>query len=153
MRILILLVALALPSVARAELKLAYVDLQRAVDQSNEGKQSKARLQAEFDKRQRDLDVQLEDLKRLLQENPGKPELLERELSLEKRGQKLQHELDDKQQAEAARLFKKLRQVAAQVAQARKIEWVLDASSVLVAPSQPGTDLTDEVIKRANEAK
>jgi outer membrane protein len=128
------------------------VDLQRAVDESSEGKAAKSRLQAEYDRRQRELDGELDALKQRLEESPSRPELLERELTLEKRGQKLQREFDEKQAVESARILKRLKAVIGQVAQARKVDWVLDRSSVLFAPPGPTVDLTDEVVRRANQA-
>jgi outer membrane protein len=134
--------------VAHAEPKIAYVDLQRAVDESTEGKQAKARLEAEFDKRQRELDAQKDELRRLLEREPQKPELLERELTIEKRGQKLQRELDEKQAAEGSKVMVRLKAVIAQLAAARKLDWVLDSSAVLSGP--PGSDLTAEVVRKLN---
>ena len=154
MRLILLTIVLTLlPTIVRAETRLGYVDLQRAVDQSNEGRQVKSKLQTEFEKRQHELDVQKEDLKRLMAEEPKKQELLERQLSLQQRGDRLQREIDDKLSVETARLFQKMQASIAQVAEAHKISWVLDLNAVLYAPKEPGADLTDEVVKRFNAAK
>jgi outer membrane protein len=151
--ILLTIVLTFVPTIVRAEARIAYVDLQRAVDQSNEGKQVKSKLQAEYDRRQHELDAQKEDLKRLMAEEPKKQELLERQIALQQRGDRLQREIDEKLQTETNRIFKKMKTAITQVAEAEKVAWVLDSSSVLYAPAGPGIDLTDEVVKKFNATK
>jgi len=52
-----LLLALALvPAAARAEQKIGYVDLQRALNEVEEGKTAKALLQKDFAEKQKQLD-------------------------------------------------------------------------------------------------
>ena len=64
------LVSLVVPAVllvtgvARAEAKLGYVDMQRALMEIEEGKVAKAKLKAQFDAKQKDLDARQAELKK-----------------------------------------------------------------------------------------
>ena len=49
---------------ALAQNKFAYVDMQRALDQIDEGKAIKAELKGEFDRKQAELDKKQEELKK-----------------------------------------------------------------------------------------
>src|SRR5262245_54438699 len=53
------------PTVALAETKLAVVDLQRALEETEDGKKAKAKLKADFDKKQKELDEKQEELKKM----------------------------------------------------------------------------------------
>src|SRR5437879_5675620 len=53
---------------ARAEQKIAYVDLQRALEETDEGKKAKAKLKADFEKKQKELDARQDELKKIKQE-------------------------------------------------------------------------------------
>ena len=57
-------VAMTLSGAARAQIKLAYVDLQRALQEVDEGRQAKARLQALLDTNQKDIDKRQEALRK-----------------------------------------------------------------------------------------
>ena len=54
----------ATASLAQNQNKFAYVDMQRALDQIDEGKAIKAELKAEFDGKQVELDRKQEELKK-----------------------------------------------------------------------------------------
>src|SRR6266540_4678138 len=55
----------AAPTPARAEQKIAYVDLQRALNEIEEGKAAKANLKREFDQKQKMLDDKKSEFDRL----------------------------------------------------------------------------------------
>ena len=50
---------------AFAQTKIAYVDLQKALLQVEDGKKAKARLKKEFDKKQKELDKKQKDVKKM----------------------------------------------------------------------------------------
>src|ERR1043166_1501472 len=58
------LVSLA-PRRAAAETKLAFVDLQRALEETEDGKKAKAKLKSDFDRKQKELDDKQEELKKM----------------------------------------------------------------------------------------
>src|SRR5882672_5731239 len=47
-----------------ADDKIGYVDLQRALEETNDGKAAKNKLKADFDKKQKELDEKQEELKK-----------------------------------------------------------------------------------------
>ena len=48
------------PAAVAADLKIAYVDLQRALEETEEGRKAKSKLKVDFEKKQKDLDVRQE---------------------------------------------------------------------------------------------
>ena len=59
----VILALCALPMVALADLKLGYVDLQRALTEVGEGQAAKARLEEEVDKRKTEFDAEQNKLR------------------------------------------------------------------------------------------
>lgn len=158
---------LALALLARpvaAETRFAYVDLQRAIHESEVGKQAKNRLRAEFEKKQKDLESRQEELRRLRsdldkQEKTLAPEALKTKqhelqlklLQLQEAFAKEQQNLQNRESEEIARLLKQAAGVVAQIAQDEGISYVLEKNGSLVyAP--PAADLTNEVIRKLNTA-
>src|SRR5579862_603198 len=62
---LILLGSFAAPTFALADTKVAYVDLQRALEETEDGKKAKAKLKSDFDRKQKELDDKQEELKKM----------------------------------------------------------------------------------------
>jgi len=52
------------PTIALADGKYAFVDLQRALEETDDGKKAKDKLKKDFDKKQKELDEKQEELKR-----------------------------------------------------------------------------------------
>src|SRR5262245_50407036 len=141
-RILTLVLALgALARPALAEVKIAYVDLQRALEETEEGKAAKKKLKAEFEKKQKELDQRQEELKKMKadldkQQAILKPdalqakqqELQQKLVSLQETYMRLQKDLQEKEATETGRIFKKMKTVIAQIAQAENVTFVFEAN-------------------------
>ena len=85
------------PVVSFAEdVKLGYVDLQRALNETEDGRKAKANLKKVFDQKQKELDEQQEDLKKAVEDLDKKRTLMppdkvrEKEAELQGRMQKVQ---------------------------------------------------------------
>src|SRR5690554_3719766 len=89
---LIVLAALMLPGLALADVKLGYVDLQRALNEVQEGKTAKARLQARLERSQTQLDKEQAALK-AKKEELDKKRLAMDEATLRQRMEELDREL------------------------------------------------------------
>src|SRR5712691_10123529 len=64
-----LIATTALSAAARAQaLKLAYVDVQRAIQETEEGKSARVRLKGEFEQRRAQIDKKSADLEKMQQE-------------------------------------------------------------------------------------
>jgi len=147
---------------ALAEVKIAYVDLQRALEETDEGKHAKSKLKADFEKKQKELDQRQEALKKkkadidkqapiLTQDALQKKqqELQQEVVQLQETFMRLQKDLQEKEASETGRIFKKMKGVIAQIAQAEGVTFVLEANTgILYAP--PSMDLTNELIRKYN---
>jgi outer membrane protein len=153
-----------LPRPARAEIKIGYVDLQRALEETDEGKKAKAKLKSDFEKKQKELDVRQEELKKMKTEldkqaSVLKPEALQQKqqelqqklIALQETYVRLQKELQEREATETGRIFKRMSTVIAQIAQKEGVTYVLEKNTgILYAP--PSLDLTNELIRMYNAA-
>jgi outer membrane protein len=162
-----LLVALgigAASGVANAQ-KIAVVNFQRAVEESSEGKTALTQLRTDFEKKQKELDAKKEELKKLDEDLAKQAPVLKPEL-LEKKRQELaqkaqqwqdaamraQKDINDKQMRATQPLEEKLLRAVAFIAARDKFTLVLRAEAV-AWPQQTEMDITNEVIRKANELK
>lgn len=152
------------PRLARAEQKIAYVDLQRAIEETDDGKKVKARLKSEFEKKQKELDQRQEELKKMKAELDRQRAVLSKEAmatkeqefaqkfqQLQETYMRLQQDLQRKEAEEMQRLIKKMSAIVAQIAQAEGVTYVFERNAgLLYAP--PALDLTNELIRKYNSA-
>ena len=152
----------ALPNQARAELKIGYVDLQRALEETDEGKKAKAKLKSDFEKKQKELDARQEELKKMKadldkQQSILKPEALQQKqqelqqklLALQDTYMRLQKELQEREASETGRIFKRMTTLIADIAQKEGVTFVFEKNTgILYAP--PSLDLTNELIRKYN---
>ena len=88
----LMLVATGLTSrIAHAEQKIAYIDMQRALEETEEGKRVLNRLKADFDKKQKELDTRQEELKKFKADLDKQASVLKADVIAQK-----QKELDGK---------------------------------------------------------
>jgi outer membrane protein len=156
-------VALALaPLAARAaDLKLAYVDLQRALEEIDEGKGAKASLKKDFDEMQKKLDQRTDEVKKLdadfqkqaLVMAPDAKASRAAEIDRKKSEVQqffvgLQQELAGKEREVTRGIFDKMIGMVRELAEAEGITMVLDRNTVLYAPSS--LDVTNELVRKYN---
>jgi outer membrane protein len=152
------------PVAALAEdLKLGYVDLQRALNETEDGRKAKANLKKVFDAKQKELDEQQEVLKKDIEDLNKKRTLLpaekvrEKEAELQDRMQKVQQtymrhqqDLSSKEQEATAKIFERMSKIIAKIAGSENFTMVLDRQQGGVVFAKPSLDLTNEVIRRYN---
>ena len=149
------------PSLALAE-KIAIVDLQRALEETEDGKKAKAKLKSDFDRKQKELDEKQEDLKKMKEAFDKKaqlmkPEALQKEqkelqdrfVELQNIYARLQKDLAQKEQEATRGIFGKLQQVVGKIAERDKFSMVLEKNAAVVW-GQPSLDITNEVIRTYN---
>jgi outer membrane protein len=156
-------VALALaPLAARAaDLKLAYVDLQRALEEIDEGKGAKAQLKKDFDEMQKKLDQRTDEVKKLdadfqkqaLVMAPDAKASKAAEIDRKKNEVQqffvgLQQELAGKEREVTRGIFDKMIGMVRELAEAEGITMVLDRNTVLYAPAS--LDVTNELVRKYN---
>lgn len=152
---------LLLPAVASAQVKIGFIDVQRAISESAAGKRAKDRFQAQVKKAEADLLKEKNELERLKAELDKKGPLLkddERrnlEGDLQRRYVTYQRSMSDQQQdlrqkegEMTADILKELEKIVNEVGKAEKFTLILERSQILY--SDQGIDITNKVIEVFN---
>jgi outer membrane protein len=142
--------------------KYAFVDLGRALGETEDGKKAQAKLKTEFDRRQKELDEKQEELKKMKEALDKKatlvkPEALQKDqkefqdrfTELQTTYQRLQQDLAKKEQDATRDIMGKLQGVVGSIAEHEHFAMVLERSSSVVW-GQPSLDITNEVIRQYN---
>jgi outer membrane protein len=151
----------AVPARAQA-MKIGYVDVQRAVQEVEEGKAARSRLQHELQQKQADIAKKRADLEKMKADYDKQAPVLsedakrKRQEDLQKAfvdaqnaaGQ-MQEELSGKEQEAMQGISKRLLQVVAEVSERESFNFVIDKAALLYAPA--ASDVTNEVVRRYNE--
>lgn len=151
---------------AHAEVKVASVNLQRAINEVNEGKTANARLEKMFADKKAQLEKMKGDLDRL-QADYEKQKMLLSDTARRQKEEELQMNAMQFQQAYAqseqemqgayqntmATLIDKMKKIVGTIATERTYTMVVEVSEgSSVVWSSPSIDITDELIKRYNAA-
>lgn len=156
------LVALMLSSgMARAaDVKIGFIDMQRAIQETSEGKKAKKNLEAEFNKKKAELEKKEADLKKMFQDFEKKSLALsdevkakkQRELQMEMQKHqelvaKSQMEIQKKERELTQPIVKKIQGIIGKIADAEGFTVILEKSEQLVLYAKKDIDLTDRVLK------
>jgi len=157
-----LLVSSAAPKVY-AQTKIAVVDLQRALMETEDGRRAKRRLERLFKRRQKSLDAAQERLKKMKTEIEqqknvlSKAALRERLEAYQQEFVKLQQSYVEYQQELAAKeaeltsgILEKMQEIMQRIGQAEGYTIVLEANESGVVWTPANQDLTDQLIQRYN---
>src|SRR6266404_8265975 len=160
---LFMAVVLAGSSALAEEVKLGYVDLQRALGETEDGRKAKANLKKIFDQKQKELDEQQEELKKAIEDLDKKRTLLpadkvhEKETELQGRMQKVQQtylrhqqDLQSKEQEATGKIFERMTRIIQKIAVAENFTMILDKTQSAVVYAKPHLDLTNDLIRRYN---
>jgi outer membrane protein len=148
----------------RAEdLKLGYVDLQRALYETEDGRKAKAQLKKVFDQKQKELDEQQEDFKKAKDDLDKKRSLMapdkvrEKETELQTKFEKVQQsymrhqkDLQEKEGEVTQKIFERMNRIIAKIAAAENFSMILDRQQAGLIFAKPHLDLTNELIRRYN---
>jgi outer membrane protein len=151
-------------SVAHAELKLGYVDLQRALVEVGEGQAAKAKLKGEMDKKKSELDAEqakLTDDKAVLDKQGAMmseevrtqkfTEWQKRLYDVMQKAQKVQVDLQEKERTELKKIFEKMDPIIAAIAQREGLTMVFEKTDSGLVYAPPSLDLTNELVRTYNE--
>ncbi|MFL5309961.1 MAG: OmpH family outer membrane protein [Myxococcales bacterium] len=161
--IAVLLATTALAAAARAQpMKLAYVDVQRAIQETEEGKAARGRLKSEFDQRRAQIDKKSAELEKMQQEYEKQAPVLSEEakrkkqedfqkalIEARKSASDLQEDMNRQEQQAMSNILQRLQQVVAEIAERESLSFVMDKGTLLYAP--PSADVTNEVVRRYND--
>lgn len=164
----VLLLFLAASQVLAAETvsKIGVVDLNRAVNESTQGKKAKGELEAAVKEKQSVLDEKGKALEKLKSEIEKQGSAMSAEArqskgnDMERLTREYQRALADsqtelrKKESElTGNILKELRKIINTVANEEKFDLVIDKSPALVFFADKGIDITDVVIKKFDESK
>jgi outer membrane protein len=162
--------ALTLPAVTTRvahadDLKLGYVDIQRAINETAEGQAAKKKLKGMFDARQKELDEKQQDLKKMKEELDKQRTLLKQDViaarekdlqdkfvQLQGTYVRLQKELSEREGEMMKGIVGKMQGVIGQIAQQENFTVVLEKTESSILWAKPSLDLTNEVIRRYNSS-
>jgi len=151
---------------AEAQLKVGVVDLQKALEASDEGRKAKAELQKQVEKIQQDLKTRQDELNALKEEIERQGSLLSEtaRYDKEKRYQdKLkdfkrlyedyQEEMRRQDQSLSEKVFKQLAEIIEALGAKEGFDIILEKTQSAVLYRSSKVDITDQVIKMADERK
>lgn len=151
----------ALPAHARAETKVGYVDLQRALNNVDEGKAAKESLKREFDQKQKLLDEKKAEFDRLRQDFEKQQAIMSDDARKQKQGElerkgmdlqatfvQLQKELSEREREATRGIFDKMHALVREIAAQDGVNVVVSAEALIYA--DPSLDLTDELVRKYN---
>jgi len=148
---------------AEAEPRFGYIDMQRALNEVEEGKKAKAKLKKDFDEKQSMLDQKQDELKKLkddldkqqlvINDNAKRErmgELQQKFMELQQLYAKLQKELSEKEMELTKAIFDKMEGIIAEIAQKESLTMIFEKneSRLLYAPSS--MDFTNDLIRKYN---
>ena len=149
------------PAPARADQKIAYVDLQRALNEVEDGKVAKANLKREFDQKQKMLDEKKTEFDRLRGElekqsvvmsddarKERQTELERKQVELQGLFMQLQKELSDREREVTRGIFDKMHAIVREIADAEGVSMVVQAEALVYAT--PSLDITNELVRKYN---
>jgi outer membrane protein len=165
MRTIVTALALAaalVPALASAEQKIGYVDLQRALNEVDEGRTAKALLKKDFDEKQKQIDAKKADFEKLQADFEKQATVMSEQArkdkaqDLDRRARDLQalfvgaqKDLSDREREATRGIFDKMAQIVGEIAEADGFTLVLERNSgVVYAPAS--LDLTNELIRKYN---
>jgi|ERR1051326_5244552 outer membrane protein len=153
----------SLTALASAQTKMAVINLQRAVLESNEIKKASTALEAKYKPRQQEIEKLQQDLERIqqqLQAGQGKlspqgeaelqAEGTRKQTTLTRKGEDLQKEVDAERNEILAKSSKQMQEVVGKLAAEKGYDMVVDVSNTVFF--KPALEITSDAITAYNAA-
>ena len=151
-------------SSAFADLKVGYVDLQRALTEVGEGQQAKSRLKSEIDKKKAEFEGEQKKLREDGMVLDRQASAMSEEVRIEKmkqlqgrlmqiseKGQKLQTEFVEKERTELKKIFDRMDPIVAAIAKREGLAMVFEKTDSGLVFAESNLDLTNELVRTYNE--
>jgi outer membrane protein len=158
---LVVLSLILFPSAGWSQVKIGFIDIQRAISESQPGKRAKEKFQAQVKKAEAGLLKEKQELERLKSDLDKKGPLLKEderrnlEGDLQRRYVNYQRSMTDQQQELRQKegemtgdILKELEKIVNEVGKAEKFTLILERSQILY--SDQGIDITNKVIEVFN---
>ena len=160
------LIAVIAPALADEPLKIAYVDMQKALNQSEVGKEAKKTITQEVEKMEKSFSGKQKELEKLREDLEKRGAVMSETVRKEKERdyqarlrdlQRLQRDYEDdlrrKDRELTERILKDLDGIVKKIGEERKFTIILEKNQPAVVYISNTLDLTDEVIKILNEKR
>lgn len=164
-KLVVALSVLMMAAAAKAESKIGFVDMQKAIQSSSAGKKAKTELEAEFNKKKKELEKKEADLKKMGEDLEKKKSVLSEEALGKKQAEfqeemlkyrdvvgKSQMEIQKKERELTAPILDKMKKVIAKLAKDKGYSMVLENNQGVLFAT-PDSDLTEDVIKAYEKDK
>ena len=153
---------LLIPTAARADIKVAWVDRERALTEIDEARAATNRLKAAVTSKQKELEKEQDALLKEADQLKKQAATMNDEakmakqtefqgklLAFEQKKQRSQMEVAESQQKELQPILNRMQQVIEQIAKREGLTLVVDRAAVAYAP--PSLELTNEVVRLYND--
>ena len=147
-----------------AEIKLGFVDMQKAIQETSAGKKAKKDLEAEYNAKKKELEKQEADIKKMGEDFEKKSLVMAEDVRMKKQQEiqglmrkyqelaaKSQMELQKREQENVQPIIKKLRGIIEDIAKKEDFTAILEKSEQSVMWAKKEIDLTERVIKEADK--
>lgn len=161
---LLFVFAISGTAIADAAITIGVVDFQKALNSVAEGKTAKKRLESEFKKKQKQLDIQqkeLESMKEKLQEQSvilsreqlqqKQGDFQEKFLAFRKKATEYQQEMLQKEAELSGKILTRLREIVQDIGQKEGYTLIVEKSNDPILYVESKTDLTDRVVSVYNK--
>lgn len=148
---------------ANADQKFGFIDMQRALNEVEEGKKAKAKLKKDFDEKQTMLDQKQDELKRLKDDLDKQALVIKEDAKRERMGElqqkfielqtiygKLQKELSEKELGLTKEIFDKMESIIAEIAQKEGLSIIFEKNESRILFAPPSMDFTNDLIRKYN---
>lgn len=150
----------SLPVLAEAEVKIGYVDMQKAIQETTTGKKAKKELEDEFNKRKKDLEKKEADIKKMHEDFEKRSMAMNEDARMKKQNEirgemgkyqenaaKAQMEIQKKERELTQPIVVKLRSMLEEIAKKEDYTVILEKSENSVMWAKKDIDLTERLIK------
>lgn len=162
----LLLAAFSSFSVYAADVKLGYIDMQKAIQETTAGKKAKKELEDEFNKKKKDLEKKEADIKKMhedfekrsmaMNEDARQKKQVEIRTEMAKYQEvagKAQMEIQKRERDLTQPIVTKLRTIIDEIAKKEEFTVILEKAENSVMWAKKDIDLTERVIKAYDSAK
>jgi len=151
---------------ALAEVKIGYIDMQKAIQETAAGKKAKKDLEDEFNKKKKDLEKKEADIKKMHEDFEKRSMAMNEDARMKKQNEirtemgkyqetaaKAQMEIQKKERDLTQPIVTKLRSILEDIAKKEDFTVVLEKSENSVMWAKKEIDLTDRLIKAYDSKK
>ncbi len=151
------------PAAVRAEQRIGYVDLQRALNEVDEGKAARAQLKKDFEEKQHQLDSKTDEIKKMIadfekqamvmsdQAKAAKAaEIDRRKAEVQEFYVGLQKELSTRERETTRGIFDKMNGIVREIAEAEGFTMIFEKNDAGLLFAPVSLDITNELIRKYN---